>query len=151
MAYEKTFCLLKPGVLQRRIAGEVLSRIERKGLKIVALKMIRMDRELCEKQYAEHKGKGFYEDLVGYMQSGPVVTMVVAGENAISYMRALAGATNPQNAAPGTIRGDYALVTQNNIIHASDSPESASREIGLFFTDEDIHDYEDPNAGWITG
>lgn len=149
MAYEKTFCLLKPGVLQRRIAGEVLSRIERKGLKIVALKMIRMDRELCEKQYAEHKGKGFYEDLVGYMQSGPVVTMVVAGENAISYMRALAGATNPQNAAPGTIRGDLALVTQNNVVHASDSPESSAREMSLFFDDSEVLPFVDGNAEWL--
>ncbi len=151
MAYEQTFCLLKPGVLQRRIVGEVLSRIERKGLKIVALKMIEMDQALCEEQYQEHKGKPFYEDLVSYMQSGPVVTMVVAGENAISYMRALAGATNPKEAAPGTIRGDFALVTQNNIIHASDSSESASREMGLFFGTDDVHEHEDPNAGWITG
>ncbi len=151
MAYEQTFCLLKPGVLQRRIAGEVLSRIERKGLKLVALKMIQMDKELCEKQYQEHEGKPFYNDLVSYMQSGPVVTMVVAGENAISFMRTLAGATNPKEAAAGTIRGDYALITQNNIIHASDSPQSAAREIELFFAENDIHDYEDPNAGWISG
>ncbi len=151
MAYEQTFCLLKPGVLQRRIVGEVLSRIERKGLKLVAMKMIQMDQELCEKQYQEHEGKPFYKDLVSYMQSGPVVTMVVAGENAISYMRILAGATNPKDAAAGTIRGDFALITQNNIIHASDSPESAAREIDLFFTPEEIHEYEDPNAGWISG
>lgn len=151
MAYEQTFCLLKPGVLQRRIAGEVLSRIERKGLKIVALKMIQMDKALCEKQYQEHEGKPFYKDLVSYMQSGPVVTMVVDGENAISYMRALAGATNPKDAAAGTIRGDFAVITQNNIIHASDSPESAAREIDLFFTPEEIHEYEDPNSGWISG
>ena len=151
MAYEQTFCLLKPGVLQRRIVGEVLSRIERKGLKLVAMKMIQMDQELCEKQYQEHEGKPFYKDLVSYMQSGPVVTMVIDGENAISYMRSLAGATNPKDAAAGTIRGDFAVITQNNIIHASDSPESAAREIDLFFTPEEIHEYEDPNAGWISG
>jgi nucleoside-diphosphate kinase len=149
MAYENTFCALKPGVLQRRIVGEVLSRIERKGLKITALRMMQLSRELCEAQYEEHKDKSFYESLVNYMTSGPVIAMVVSGENAIKYMRALAGKTNPQEAAPGTIRGDYALVTQNNIIHASDSPESASREIDLYFDESEIHEYEDGNAHWM--
>ncbi|MFP4205212.1 MAG: nucleoside-diphosphate kinase [Spirochaetaceae bacterium] len=149
MAYQKTFCMLKPGVLQRRIAGEIISRIERKGLVIEAMKMMRIPRELCEEHYAEHRGKSFFESLVSYMTSAPVVAMVVGGEQAIPYMRALSGATNPAEAAAGTIRGDYALVTQNNIIHAADSPESAEREIGLFFTKEEIYDYDDPNAGWI--
>jgi nucleoside-diphosphate kinase len=149
MAYQKTFCMLKPGVLQRRIVGEVISRIERKGLKIQAMKMMQIPRDLCEEHYAEHRGKSFYDSLVSYMTSAPVVAMVVGGEEAIPYLRALAGKTNPAEAAPGTIRGDYALITQNNIIHAADSPESAAREIGLFFEDAEILDYEDGNEHWI--
>ena len=149
MAYQKTFCMLKPGVLQRRIVGEVISRIERKGMKIHAMKMMQIPRPLCEEHYAEHKGKGFYESLVNYMTSGPVVAMVVGGEEAIPFLRTVAGKTNPAEASPGTIRGDFALITQNNIIHAADSPESAEREIGLFFDEAEILDYEDPNAHWI--
>lgn len=150
MAYQKTFCMLKPGILQRRIVGEIISRIERKGMKIHAMKTMQIPRPLCEEHYAEHKGKPFYESLVSYMTSGPVVAMVVGGEEAIPFLRAVAGKTNPAEAAPGTIRGDYALITQNNIIHAADSPESAAREIGLFFDEAEILDYEDPNAHWIS-
>ena len=142
---EKTFAMLKPGVLQRRIAGEVISRIERKGLKITALKMMRIPQALCETHYAEHRDKPIFSSLVSYMTSGPVVAMVIEGENAIAYVRRLCGATNPADAAPGTIRGDYGLVTQHNIIHASDGRESAAREIALFFEPNEIPEYEDGN------
>lgn len=146
---EQTFAMLKPGVLQRRIVGEVLSRIERKGLKIIALKMMRIPQQQCETHYAEHRDKPFFSSLVSYMTSGPVVAMVIEGENAIAYVRQLCGATNPANAAPGTIRGDFGLVTQNNIIHASDSPESAAREIALFFDSSEVLTYEDGNQSWL--
>lgn len=132
MAYEQTFAMCKPGVLQRRLLGEIIGRVERKGLQIMALKMLMLPEELCRAHYAEHKGKPFYEPLVKYMISGPVVTMVLGGENAIGQLRALCGATNPDNALPGTIRGDYAAITRMNIVHASDSSQSAKREIELF-------------------
>lgn len=146
---EQTFAMLKPGVLQRRIVGEVLSRIERKGLKIIALKMMRIPRQQCETHYAEHRDKPFFSSLVSYMTSGPVVAMVIEGESAIAYVRQLCGATNPANAVPGTIRGDFGLVTQNNIIHASDGQESAAREIALFFDPSEVLDYEDGNQSWL--
>ncbi len=141
--------MIKPGVLQRRLVGEVITRIEHKGLKIQALKLMTMTRELCERQYAEHKGKAFYDDLVNYISSAPCITMVVAGEEAIAMMRKLAGATNAAEAEPGTIRGDFAAVTQKNLVHASDSPASAAREIGLFFGPEDIQDWSDGNETWV--
>ncbi|NBB91219.1 MAG: nucleoside-diphosphate kinase [Spirochaetes bacterium] len=150
MAYQKTLCILKPGVLQRRIVGELISRIERKGLKIHAMKLMQIPRSVCEEHYAEHKDKPFYESLVGYMTSAPVIAMVVGGEEAIPFLRTVAGKTKPAEAAPGTIRGDFALITQNNIIHAADSPESAAREIALFFDEAEILDYDDPNADWIS-
>lgn len=148
MAYEKTYVMLKPGVLQRRVAGEILSRIERKGLKIIGLKMIRIPHALAEQHYGEHTGKPFFADLISYITSGPVVAMIVAGESAISRVRLLAGATKTEESLPGTIRGDYAAVTTKNIIHASDSTESAEREIGLFFQKEEISDWEDANEEW---
>ncbi len=148
MAYEKTFAMLKPGVLQRRLVGEIISRIERKGLQIIGLKLMQIDRNLAETHYAEHKERPFFGELTTYITSGPVVAMVIGGESAISMIRTLCGATKADQAAPGTIRGDYALVTGMNIIHASDSPESASREIGLFFKENEILSYEDTNARW---
>lgn len=148
MAYEKTFAMLKPGMLQRRLVGEIISRIEKKGLKLVALKLMQIDRSLAETHYNEHREKPFFSDLTRYITSGPVVAMVIGGESAISMVRTLCGATRAEAAVPGTIRGDFALVTTMNIIHASDSPESAKREIDLFFNPAEIVDYEDPNAGW---
>lgn len=150
MAYEQTFAMCKPGVLQRRLLGEIIGRVERKGLQIMALKMLMLPEELCRTHYAEHKGKPFYEPLVKYMISGPVVTMVLGGENAIGQLRALCGATNPDNALPGTIRGDYAAITRMNIVHASDSSQSAKREIELFFELEEISEYEDGNRHWVS-
>lgn len=149
MATERTFTMLKPGVLQRRIAGEIITRLERKGFKILAMKLMKIPRDLAEDHYGEHREKPFFGDLVGYITSAPVIAMVVEGEEAISRLRLLCGATKVDQALPGTIRGDYATQTQLNIIHASDSPESAARETGLFFDDSEIIDYEDGNADWF--
>jgi nucleoside-diphosphate kinase len=149
MSIEKTYVMLKPGVLQRRLSGEIISRIERKGLRIIALKMIHISKELAETHYAEHRGKDFYDPLVSFICSGPSLAMVVEGESAIARVRALCGATNADVALPGTIRGDYAMHTRLNIIHASDSPDSASREIGLFFRDAEICPWNDGNDVWI--
>ena len=149
MAIERTLAVLKPGVLSRRIAGEILSRLERKGFDIVGLKLFRISRQLAERHYAEHKGKAFFDKLVGYIISGPVIAMVLEGENAIRLLRLLAGSTSPENAAPGTIRGDYALHTNLNIIHASDSSESAAREIDLFFRPDELIGWKDGNDDWI--
>ncbi|MDR3147029.1 MAG: nucleoside-diphosphate kinase, partial [Treponema sp.] len=142
---ETTFVMLKPGVLQRRIAGELLDRFERKGLKIVALKLLRMDRGMVETHYAEHRGRDFYEKLVEYTLSGPVIAMVLEGEEAIAVVRRLVGPTNLLDAPAGTIRGDYAARTRLNIVHASDSPASAEREIGLFFTPDEFCPWDDGN------
>lgn len=130
---ERTLVLIKPDGVERALVGEVLGRIERKGLRIVALELRTLDRAIAEEHYAEHVGKAFFADLVEFITSGPLVAAVVEGPDAIVQWRALMGATNPVNAAPGTIRGDLATVTQNNVTHGSDSPESAAREIALFF------------------
>lgn len=149
MAIERTFTMLKPGILSRRIAGEIISRIERKGLDIVGMKLMRIPRTLAEEHYAEHKEKAFFGELVDYICSGPVVAMVLEGDNAIALLRKLCGSTKPEEAAPGTIRGDFAMHTNLNIIHASDSPESARREINLFFKPEELTGWKDGNNGWI--
>lgn len=149
MALERTFVMLKPGVLCRRIVGEIISRIERKGFIIVGLKIMRISRDLAEQHYAEHRGKPFFGQLIEYITSEPVVAMVLEGDNSVKMMRLLCGATNPEEALPGTIRGDYAMHTNFNIIHASDSPEAAAREIGLFFRSEELVDWSDENRNWI--
>jgi nucleoside-diphosphate kinase len=149
MAIERTFTMLKPGVVQRRLVGEVVSRLERKGLRIVALKMTRIDRTLAETHYAEHRGKPFFGELVDFIVSGPVVAMAVEGEGAIQFLRKLCGATKAEEALPGTIRGDLALHTGLNVIHASDSVESARRELGLFFRQDEFHEWKDDNDGWV--
>jgi nucleoside-diphosphate kinase len=146
---ERTFVMLKPGVLPRRIAGAVISRFERKGLNIIALKLLRMDRTLVETHYAEHKGRDFYDKLVEYTLSGPVIAMILEGEEAISVVRRLVGPTSLNEALPGTIRGDYAARTRLNIVHASDSPASATRETALFFKSEEIHEWQDGNGEWF--
>jgi nucleoside-diphosphate kinase len=146
---EKTFVMLKPGVLQRRIAGEVITRFERKGLRIIALKLLHIDKTTAEAHYAEHKGNDFYEKLLEYTLSGPVIAMILEGEEAVSVVRRLAGPTSLGDSLPGTIRGDYAARTRLNIIHASDSPGSVEREIGLFFRPEEICAWEDGNQKWF--
>ncbi|MDR2630180.1 MAG: nucleoside-diphosphate kinase [Spirochaetaceae bacterium] len=145
---ERTLVILKPGVLQRRIAGEVLSRFERKGLKIVALRLRGLDRATVEAHYREHRGKDFYEKLLEYTLSGPVITAILEGENAVSLVRHLVGPTDVRESPPGTIRGDYAARTRLNIVHASDSPASAEREIALFFEPQDIVEWRDDNVSW---
>jgi len=140
--------MLKPGVLNRRIVGEVISRLEKKGLKLVGLKMMRITPELAAMHYAEHKGKPFYDGLVNYITSGPVVAMVWQGDDCVTLVRKLIGSTSPAEAHPGTIRGDFCSHTQHNIIHASDSDESAAREIELFFRDSEIIDWEDNCSSW---
>ena len=132
---ERTLVLIKPDGVRRGLTGEVLARIERKGLRIVAMDLRTVGKDLAETHYAEHAGKPFYGSLVEFITSGPLVAMVVEGPRAIEAFRALAGATDPVKAAPGTIRGDYALEVQDNIVHGSDSPDSAEREIKIFFPD----------------
>ena len=132
---ERTLVLIKPDGVRRGLAGDVLSRIERKGLRIVAMDMRVVGKDLAETHYAEHAEKPFYGSLVEFITSGPLVAMVVEGPRAIEAFRALAGATDPVKATPGTIRGDYALEVQDNIVHGSDSPDSAEREIKIFFPD----------------
>jgi nucleoside-diphosphate kinase len=146
---ERTFVMLKPGVLQRRIVGEVIGRFERKGLKIIALKMLQMDKTMAETHYAEHKGKDFYDKLIEYTLSGPVLAMILEGEEAIALVRRLAGPTDIHESPPGTIRGDFAARTRLNIVHASDSDESAARETARFFKPEEICVWEDGNAPWF--
>ncbi|MEZ0289497.1 MAG: nucleoside-diphosphate kinase [Sulfolobales archaeon] len=138
MVEERTFVMIKPDGYSRRLVGEIISRIERKGLKIVGLKLIKMSREQAEKLYAVHKNKPFYNDLVKFVTSGPVVVMVVKGESAVEVMRVLIGPTDGRRAPPGTIRGDFALSIQENIIHASDSVENAEYELSIFFSDNEL-------------
>ena len=134
----RTFAMVKPDGVEKGLVGEIISRFEKKGLKMVALKIMKITPELAEKHYGEHKGKPFFADLVNFITSGPVAAMVLEGENVIPTVRTMMGATNPQDAAPGTVRGDFALTIDENIIHGSDSPESAMREIGLFFKEEEM-------------
>lgn len=133
--------MVKPDGVQRGLIGEVLSRIERRGLKIVAIRMNTMSLDSAKKHYAEHAQKPFFNSLISFITSGPSVSMVIEGKNAISVMRAVNGATNPVNAATGSIRGDLALDTGRNIVHASDSPESATREITIHFKESEIAGY----------
>jgi nucleoside-diphosphate kinase len=150
MSTQRTLILIKPDAMQRGLAGEVISRLERRGLKIVGLKLIHIDDPLARRHYAEHEGKPFLESLVQFITASPVVAGVIEGPNAVEAVRATMGATDPQKAAPGTIRGDLALYIQNNLIHGSDSPESAQREIALFFKDGEIVSWERSVDGWIS-
>ena len=149
MAMERTYLMVKPDGVQRGLVGEIMSRFEKKGLKLVAAKLMVIPKETAEKHYAEHKDKKFFPSLISYITSGPVFAMVWEGENAVQVCRNIMGKTNPQESAPGTIRGDYAMVTGVNIIHGSDSPESAAREIGIFFRPEDLVDYKRDSDKWI--
>jgi nucleoside-diphosphate kinase len=135
---ERTLVLVKPDGVQRRLIGEIIARFERKGLKIAALKQLRFDESLVARHYGEHIGKPFFEGLKTFIMSGPVVALVIEGDKAISVVRALMGATKFFEAAPGTIRGDYAFSVTENLVHGSDSPESAAREIPLYFTEQEI-------------
>jgi nucleoside-diphosphate kinase len=132
---ERTLILVKPDAFARNLTGEILARFERKGLRIVAMRLLTMDRALAEQHYAEHQGKGFYEELVSFITSGPLVALVLEGESAVVAARQIIGATNPLEANTGSIRGDFAIEVGQNMVHGSDSPESAQREVGLFFPD----------------
>ncbi|MCQ4345630.1 MAG: nucleoside-diphosphate kinase [Sulfolobaceae archaeon] len=138
MAVQRTFVMVKPDGVRRGLIGEIISRFERRGMKIVAMKMVKMDRALAERLYEEHKGKSFFEELISYVTSGPVVAMVIEADEAVSVVRKMIGATDPKEALPGTIRGDYALSKAENVIHASDSPEKADREISIFFKENEM-------------
>jgi nucleoside-diphosphate kinase len=132
---ERTLILVKPDAFARGLTGEVIARFERKGLRIVALRQMQVERSLAEQHYAEHREKPFFGDLVEFITGGPLVAMVLEGYSAISAARQVIGSTNPLEASPGSIRGDYALEVQTNLVHGSDGPESSAREIGLFFPD----------------
>jgi nucleoside-diphosphate kinase len=138
MAVERTLSIAKPDAVERNLIGEIYTRFEKSGLRIVAARMMRMSREQAQGFYAEHDGKPFFGDLVAYMTSGPVVVQVLEGENAIAENRRLMGATNPKEAEPGTIRADLAESLEANAVHGSDSPTSAAREVAYFFSDEEI-------------
>lgn len=146
---QKTYVMLKPDAVGRRLMGKIISRFEEKGLKIVAIKLRMIPEELAKEHYGEHKDKPFFEGLIEYITSGPVLTMVIEGDEAISVIRKMVGATNPQEADVGTIRGDFGMDTGRNIIHASDAPESAEREINLFFDEDEIVDYSMSDNSWI--
>jgi len=146
---ERTFVLLKPDAVQRGLIGEILSRFERRGLKLTGLKLIRVSRSIGETYYAEHKGKPFFEPLMAYVGAGPVVAMVVEGDGAVAIVRKMMGKTNSAEAEPGTIRGDLALTIGRNVIHGSDSGESAKREISLFFKPDEIHAYTRIDEPWL--
>jgi nucleoside-diphosphate kinase len=132
---ERTLILVKPDAFARNLTGEILARFERKGLRLVALNQRSVERELAERHYAEHEGKPFYEELVTFITSGPLVAMVLEGDQAIAAARQVIGATNPLEATTGSIRGDYAIEVGQNMVHGSDAPESAAREVALFFPD----------------
>ena len=142
----RCYTMLKPGVVNRRLVGEVISRLEKKGLKLIGLKMMNITPEMAKEHYAEHAEKPFFTELVNYITSGPVIAMVWAGDDCVTLVRKLVGATKPAEAAPGTIRGDFCIHTNMNVIHASDSDASAEREIKIFFKDEEIIDWEDASA-----
>jgi nucleoside-diphosphate kinase len=148
---ERTLILLKPDCVQRRLVGAVLERFERKGLRLAALKQVRADRPLAERHYAVHKGKPFYETLLTFLTSGPTVALVLEGREAVAVARNLIGPTDGAKAAPGTIRGDFGISVQNNLIHGSDSPDNAKAEIALWFTDEELVDWAPADAAWVAG
>lgn len=146
---EQTYLMIKPDGVQRGLISEILGRFERKGLKLVAAKLMQVTEELAERHYEEHKGKAFYEPLLSFITSGPVFAMVWEGDQAVDLCRALIGKTNALEAAPGTIRSDYSIHTRFNLIHGSDSPESAQREISIFFSKEELVSYEKSIQTWI--
>ncbi|MCK1998068.1 nucleoside diphosphate kinase [Paenisporosarcina quisquiliarum] len=146
---EKTFLMVKPDGVQRNLIGEIVGRFEAKGFQLVGAKLMQIPTELAEQHYGEHKERPFFGELVEFITSGPVFAMVWEGENVISTARLMMGATNPKESAPGTIRGDFAVTVGKNIIHGSDAPESAEREIGLFFKQEELVSYKKDANNWI--
>lgn len=146
---EKTFLMVKPDGVQRQLIGQIVSRFEQKGLKLIGAKLMKISEELAQQHYGEHKEKPFFNELVQFITSGPVFAMVWEGENAIEIARQMMGKTNPKDALSGTIRGDFGLTVGKNVIHGSDSPESAEREIQLFFKAEELVEYDREIDAWI--
>ncbi len=149
MATERTLIIFKPDAVQRRLCGRLLTRIEERGLQIVGLKMLHVTQELAREHYAEHVEKPFYPLLEEFITASPVIALVVQGPEAIRVMRDMMGATNGRDSAPGTIRGDYGLSRQMNLVHGSDGPEAAAREIGIYFRDDELFDAETTLGGWV--
>ncbi|MBN9494629.1 nucleoside-diphosphate kinase [bacterium] len=149
MTQERTLILVKPDAMQRALAGEVISRYERRGLKIVGMKLMRIDRETAERHYGEHREKSFFPGLVTYITSSPVIAAVLEGPNAIDAVRATNGATNPIEATPGSLRADFGLEKGRNLVHASDSAESAVREVALFFDEKELVAWPRDADAWI--
>lgn len=146
---ERTFFMIKPDGVHRNVAGEIIRRIERKGYKLVAMKLVRIDGKTAREHYKEHREKPFFEELVDFITSGPAIAMVVEGENAIKGIRDMMGKTNPADSSPGTIRGDFGINLSRNVVHGSDSESSAAREIGLFFEATEMLEYEKNDEKWI--
>ncbi|AMV22767.1 Nucleoside diphosphate kinase [Gemmata sp. SH-PL17] len=146
---QRTLILLKPDAVQRRLVGDITTRFERKGLRLAGLKLVQVSRELAEKHYAVHKGKPFYESLLTFLTSGPTVALVWEGREAVAVCRNLMGVTDGAKSAPGTIRGDFALSVQNNLVHGSDSTENAAIEIALWFTPEELVAFTSTDANWV--
>jgi nucleoside-diphosphate kinase len=146
---ERTLVLIKPDGVQRQLIGRILDRYEERGLKVIGLKLVQVDRALAERHYAAHREKPFFGGLVDFIVSAPLVALALEGPNAIMVVRAINGATRPHEAAPGTIRGDYALETAQNIVHASDGPEAATVELALWFADAELFDYERDVDRWV--
>jgi nucleoside-diphosphate kinase len=148
---QRTLILLKPDCVHRRLIGTVLQRFEQKGLRLAGLKFVQASRELAEKHYAVHKGKPFYESLLSFLTAGPTVALVLEGREAVAAARNLMGATDGIKAPPGTIRGDFAISVQNNLVHGSDSPENAAAEIALWFRPEELVTYQPVDTAWVAG
>ena len=151
MSVERTLVLVKPDGVQRRLVGEVITRIERRGLHLLALKLMRIDRALAERHYAEHVGKPFFVGLVEFITSAPVVAMVWEGPDAVAQVRSMMGATNPSSAAPGSIRGDLAVTIGNNVVHGSDSPGRGAEEVALFFEPAELVEWSGVDTAWVNG
>ena len=149
MATERTLILIKPDGIQRRLAGRLIARLEDKGLKLIGMKMLHVTPELSQRHYAEHVDKPFYPLLEAFITSGPVIAICAQGPGAIGVVRDMLGPTNGQGASPGTIRGDFGLSRQMNLMHGSDGPEAAQREIGFYFRPEELLDYEPTLGGWV--
>ena len=146
---DRTLVLVKPDGVQRGLIGEIISRLERRGLKIVGMKLMQVSGDLANRHYGEHEGKPFFAGLVGFIISGPIVAMAIEGNNVVGLVRTTVGATNPADSAPGTIRGDLGVDIGRNLIHGSDSDESAKRELSLFFTEGELLDYSRDTDPWI--
>jgi nucleoside-diphosphate kinase len=148
---QRTLILLKPDCVHRRLVGAILQRFEQKGLRLVGLKFVQARRALAEKHYAVHKGKPFYDSLLAFLTAGPTVAVVFEGREAVAAARNLMGATDGVKAPPGTIRGDFAISVQNNLVHGSDSPENAAAEIALWFRPEELVSYQPVDSAWVAG